>query len=201
MRATRREIMVGAVAVATSGGARAQADPGLIEVRAAKAATTGALRFAGQTWPCALGRAGIAIDKREGDGATPAGRFALRRVFYRPDRGLAPLTELPITALTPNDGWCDAPGEAAYNRLVRLPFVASHETLWREDHLYDLMAVIGYNDAPTKPGAGSAIFLHVAAQGPGGLESTAGCVALPIANLRALLAVAAPDVEIDIALL
>src|SRR5208282_2776580 len=36
--------------------------------------------------PCALGRGGIARHKREGDGATPAGRFRLLWAYYRPDR-------------------------------------------------------------------------------------------------------------------
>ncbi|MQA67166.1 MAG: L,D-transpeptidase family protein [Alphaproteobacteria bacterium] len=125
---------------------------------------------------CALGRAGISADKREGDGATPAGTFALREVLYRGDRIAAPRTALPCRPIAPDDGWCDAPDHPDYNRPVRFPFAAGAERLWREDSLYDVIIVIGYNDAPPAAGAGSAIFLHVARHG---LAPTEGCVAVP----------------------
>jgi L,D-peptidoglycan transpeptidase YkuD (ErfK/YbiS/YcfS/YnhG family) len=125
---------------------------------------------------CALGRTGISTAKREGDGATPAGTFTLREVLYRGDRIAAPRTALPCRAIEPDDGWCDAPDHPDYNRSVRFPFAASAERLWREDSLYDIIVVIGYNDAPPAAGAGSAIFLHVARHG---LAPTEGCVALP----------------------
>ncbi len=182
------------------GGATAQTESGLIEVRAARGATTGRLRVFGRDMVCALGRSGIATNKHEGDGATPAGRFLLREVFYRPDRGLEPLTDLPVTALTHDTGWCDDPADPSYNRKVRLPYAASHEEMWRDDHLYDLLAVIGFNDSPPKRGAGSAIFLHVAHATPKGLDATAGCVALGLDDLRRVIAMAGTDTEIDIAL-
>lgn len=134
---------------------------------------------------CALGRAGISRDKHEGDGATPAGRFPLRRVFYRPDRIAAPACRLPVSPLKESMGWCDDPDDAAYNRLVDLPYPARHEKLWREDGLYDVVVVIGHNDAPVVPGAGSAIFLHVAAPD---FAPTEGCVALALKDLQAVLA-------------
>jgi L,D-peptidoglycan transpeptidase YkuD (ErfK/YbiS/YcfS/YnhG family) len=133
----------------------------------------------------AIGRAGISGDKREGDGATPAGSFLMRRVLYRPDREARPGTALPVLALDPADGWCDAPGDAAYNRPVRLPYRAQAETLWRLDALYDLVVVLGYNDAPVLPGRGSAIFLHLAAPD---YRPTEGCIALARADLVAVLA-------------
>ncbi|MCU0839275.1 MAG: L,D-transpeptidase family protein [Rhodospirillales bacterium] len=139
---------------------------------------------------CAIGRGGLERHKREGDGATPVGRWPLRRVFYRPDRRAAPpLTALPVAVIGEADGWCDDPGDAAYNRPVRLPYPARHERLWRDDGLYDLFAVLGYNDDPPLPGLGSAIFLHVARAG---FAPTEGCVALTLADLEALLAAAAP---------
>lgn len=134
---------------------------------------------------CALGRGGIRTDKKEGDGATPVGVFPLRRVFYRPDRVPAPTTSLPLAALRATDGWCDDPAHPDYNRLVRLPFDAGHERLWREDSLYDVIVVLGHNDDPPVPGRGSAIFLHVAADN---YADTEGCVALTLPDLTQLLA-------------
>ncbi len=159
----------------------------------------GACRVGDRRFDCALGRSGIVPVKHEGDGGTPQGTFQLREVFWRPDRGPAPATALPVSALTPLDGWCDDPADAAYNRRVSLPFQARHEALWRDDGLYDLLAVIGVNDDPPVPGAGSAIFLHVARAGPNGLEPTEGCVALSMDDLRAVLAVCGPGARIDIA--
>lgn len=126
-----------------------------------------------------------AADKREGDGASPLGRWPVRRVFFRPDRGAAPETDLPAIALRPTDGWCDDAGAPDYyNRLVTLPCRVSHERLWREDGLYDLFVELGYNDDPPEPGKGSAIFLHIARAG---YLPTEGCVALAEADLRAVL--------------
>jgi L,D-peptidoglycan transpeptidase YkuD (ErfK/YbiS/YcfS/YnhG family) len=149
----------------------------------------------GARWPCALGRAGVTAHKREGDGATPVGVWPLRRVLYRPDRlPDAPQTGasgLPVLALAPDMGWCDDPAHADYNRPVTLPHPAGHEHLWRDDALYDVIVVLGHNDAPPRPGAGSAIFLHCAlpdGAGRHGLKPTAGCVALPRDRLLALLA-------------
>ena len=70
---------------------------------------TSRLAYAGFTMRCAIGRGGFRRDKREGDGGTPLGRFALREAWYRPDRLVKPATGLAIRALSPDDGWCDAP--------------------------------------------------------------------------------------------
>ncbi len=135
--------------------------------------------------PCALGPAGLVGDKREGDGGTPKGRFGLRGVWQRGDRmkGLRPPVLLPWRRTRPDDGWCDAPRDARYNRPVRLPFRGSAEAMWRQDGLYDLVVEIRYNlDCPRK-GRGSAIFLHVA---HADLRPTAGCVAVRKADLMRL---------------
>ncbi|HEY3918458.1 MAG TPA: L,D-transpeptidase family protein [Stellaceae bacterium] len=144
----------------------------------------GGARWGTQRLRCALGRGGVSAQKHEGDGATPVGGFVLRRVLYRPDREPPPQTRLPGLAIKPSDGWCDAPADAAYNRPVHLPYPASAEALWRADHVYDLIVVLGYNDAPVVPGQGSAIFLHLATQD---YAPTAGCVALARADLLAVL--------------
>ena len=150
----------------------------------------GEAAWRGRTLRCAIGRGGIAHVKREGDGATPAGTFPLRRVLYRADRIARPTTALPVAPLTTSDGWCDDPADARYNQPVRLPYPARCETLWREDSLYDLIGVIGFNDEPTLPGAGSAIFLHLARPD---FAPTEGCVALSSADLLAVLAAWRPE--------
>ncbi len=124
---------------------------------------------------CDIGPEGIARKGGEGDGITPRGTWPVREVFYRADRIARPDTVLPVRAIEKDDGWCDAPGDAHYNRLVKLPYPASAETLWREDHLYDLVLVLGYNDDPVVAGKGSAIFLHLARPD---FSATHGCVAL-----------------------
>jgi len=138
-----------------------------------------------QVMRCALGRAGIVRDKREGDGGTPAGAFLMRRALYRADREASPRTRLPMTAIGPADGWCDAPDDAAYNRPVTLPYSARAESLWRADHLYDLVIVLGHNDDPVLPGRGSAIFLHLARAD---FSPTEGCVALAREDMLRVLA-------------
>lgn len=139
----------------------------------------------GQVVPCAIGRGGIHQTKTEGDGVTPVGDWPLRHVYYRADRlERLPKTMLPLTAIAPDDGWCDAPDDPNYNRPVKKPYAASHEDMWREDHLYDLVVVLGHNDDPPVPGAGSAIFLHVARPD---YSPTEGCVALPRDILLTLL--------------
>jgi L,D-peptidoglycan transpeptidase YkuD (ErfK/YbiS/YcfS/YnhG family) len=153
----------------------------------------GILQAGEREYPCALGRAGISADKREGDGATPAGRFTLRRILYRADRLTSLSTALPFTAIGPDDGWCDAADHPQYNQPARLPFAASAEKLWREDGLYDLVVIIGHNDDPAIAGAGSAIFLHVA--GPA-FAPTEGCVALERDVLVTLVAALKPGDEI-----
>jgi L,D-peptidoglycan transpeptidase YkuD (ErfK/YbiS/YcfS/YnhG family) len=124
---------------------------------------------------CAIGPAGIGDKTREGDGVTPRGIFPIRGIFYRPDRVKNIQTTLPLWKIARDDGWCDAPDDPNYNRLVKLPYPASAEHLWRDDRLYDIVAVIGFNDDPVYPGRGSAIFLHYAKPD---YAPTAGCVAL-----------------------
>ena len=94
-------------------------------------APTGIVIFGPLVLACALGRSGRRVLKREGDGATPVGRWAVREVFYRPDRIRRPQTRLKVSPIRPRDGWCDAPGDRNYNRAVTLPYAASAETLWR----------------------------------------------------------------------
>ena len=135
--------------------------------------------------PAALGRSGIRALKREGDGGTPSGRFAVRQVLYRADRMQRPRTLLPLRAIRNHDGWCEDPSDRNYNRLVKLSPRSNADRLKREDQLYDLVLVLGYNDRPRMRGRGSAIFVHLVRPG---FTPTAGCIALSRHDLLMLLA-------------
>lgn len=145
----------------------------------------GRVELGRQVFRAALGRGGVRADKREGDGATPAGLLPLRRVLYRADRLKLPPLALPREPIGPEDGWCDDPLHADYNRPIRRPHDARHEALWRADGLYDVIGVLGWNDAPVVRERGSAIFLHVARPD---LAPTEGCIALVLPELLTLLA-------------
>jgi L,D-peptidoglycan transpeptidase YkuD (ErfK/YbiS/YcfS/YnhG family) len=158
--------------------------------------TRGLARLGDRSFDCALGRAGLLADKREGDGGTPTGRFPFRRLLYRADRVARIETRLPARHIERDDGWCDDPASPDYNKPVRLPHPAHHEEMWLEAPLYDLVVIIGHNDDPVVPGAGSAVFLHVARDDWG---PTAGCIAFKREDLLTILSnVSASDV-VDIA--
>jgi len=132
------------------------------------------VRFLNRTFPATLGRGGISADKREGDGATPAGIHRIVGMLYRPDR--IARTALPNWAvpIRPFDLWCDDADHEDYNQMVAAPFAASHEVLRRADPMYDLVLMTDWNWPEAQPGLGSAIFLH-SWRRPG--APTAGCVA------------------------
>ena len=155
----------------------------------------GRLVWPGKSVRAAIGKGGISLDKREGDGTTPVGVFALRCLWYRADRLERPRTRLETVTIGPINGWSDDPADPAYNRPVVLPHPFGHERLWREDGLYDLIVPLGYNDDPPVPGLGSAIFLHCARPDFGPTE---GCVAIARGDLLDLLADCDPTTRIDI---
>jgi L,D-peptidoglycan transpeptidase YkuD (ErfK/YbiS/YcfS/YnhG family) len=174
-----RAVALRAIRVATRSGARAI---GWL--------TAGIVRV-----PVALGRSGICGDKREGDGATPRGRFHPVRVWWRADRGLRPRTFLPVRRIGPSDAWCEDPADRRYNRPIRLAADAPGDRLWREDHLYDLLVELDHNTRPRVAGRGSAVFLHLARRE---FRPTAGCVALAGADFRRLLGRLGPKTRIVI---
>jgi len=101
-----------------------------------------------------------------------------------------PDSTLPVEPIAPTDGWCDDPSSPDYNRMVRLPHEGSSEELWRQDGLYDLIGVLGWNDAPVQRSRGSAIFLHVARPD---YAPTEGCIALALGDLERILAAGLTD--------
>lgn len=164
--------------------ARKFAGIGLLTVRARPGEPTQGLLNAGpRSFRCALGRGGISANKREGDGATPLARMRLLRAYFRPGR-LRAISGLPLTRIDPRLGWCDAADDRNYNRLVWLPYRASHEKMLRSDRLYDAVIVLDWNVRPRRRNRGSAIFLHVAKPG---FQPTEGCVAIAPAAMAWLL--------------
>jgi len=139
------------------------------------------LRFQGRCYPCTIGRGGHALDKREGDGATPRGAHRIVGMLYRPDRMARPADwALPIR---PGDLWSDDPADEDYNLMVRAPYAHSHEALRRADPLYDLVIVTDWNWPRAERGLGSCIFIHRWRR-PG--YPTAGCIGLRPDHLRGI---------------
>jgi len=149
--------------------------------------------------PCRIGRSGIVHDKREGDGATPAGTWRIGGGFFRADRVSRPNVAMGVRPMRQDDGWCDDADNFQYNRWVRLPFTASHETMWMDAPSYDIVLVLGHNQTPRVRGRGSAIFFHLTtadtarSSGP-----TAGCIAISRADMRRLLPRLAHDCQMVI---
>jgi L,D-peptidoglycan transpeptidase YkuD (ErfK/YbiS/YcfS/YnhG family) len=122
------------------------------------------VEFGDETYEVVIGKAG-AIDetqKIEGDLKTPiGGPYKIMKVYYRKDRLDKPQTSVPLAALEEDDIWVDNPENTRYNQPAKRSDsseYSSHETLYREDHLYDLLVDIGFNRENIKPGKGSAIF-------------------------------------------
>jgi L,D-peptidoglycan transpeptidase YkuD (ErfK/YbiS/YcfS/YnhG family) len=143
----------------------------------------------------AIGRSGIKADKREGDGATPAGRYRLVRLWWRSDRIPRQRTTLPVRRITAADGWCEDPSDRRYNRPVRILPGQPGDRLQRGDALYDLIIEIDHNQRPRVSGRGSAVFIHVAREN---MAPTAGCVSMPAGTLRRLIGRLGPRTTITI---
>jgi L,D-peptidoglycan transpeptidase YkuD (ErfK/YbiS/YcfS/YnhG family) len=155
--------------------------------------TRGILLVGMRAVPVVLGRSGVRANKREGDGATPRGRFRLVRLWWRPDRSPRPRTMLPARRIAPDVAWCEEPADRRYNRPYRRSANDPGDRLWREDRLYDLIVEIDHNTRPRVAGRGSAVFLHLARPNRG---PTAGCVALEFGELRRLLARVGPSTRL-----
>jgi L,D-peptidoglycan transpeptidase YkuD (ErfK/YbiS/YcfS/YnhG family) len=145
--------------------------------------------------PVVLGRSGIRANKREGDGATPRGRFRLVGLWWRPDRLPRPQTRLPVRRITPEVAWCEDPASRRYNRPFRRSANEPGDRLWRDDHLYDLILELDHNTRPRVAGRGSAVFLHLARPDR---SATAGCVAFSASDLRRLMSRLGPKTRIMI---
>lgn len=155
------------------------------------------VQFGEKVYPCRIGRKGAVAEARgrEGDEKTPLGDYIVRFGLYRADRLPKPESNLTFRALREDDGWCDAAGDSAYNRFIRLPYPSSHEKLWREDGVYDVVLVMSHNDNPPQAGLGSAVFFHIAQYDD---RQTLGCVALEPEAMVKLLPHLKPGMNISI---
>ena len=144
---------------------------------------------------CSIGRSGKGYLKREGDGASPRGTWQFRRLFYRADRMKPPRSGLAPRVMRPWDGWCETVGDRNYKRLVRIPYATSHETMQRQDHLYDVVVELSQIERPRVQGHGSAVFFHLR-QPDGG--PTAGCIAVSMKDMRRILPLIGPKTKIRI---
>ena len=151
-------------------------------------------------WPGVVGTAGIAWGsglhgdgrpagregpvKREGDGASPAGAFAIRRAYGYAKDASSPLGYQPLDA-----SWkcVDDPASAQYTKIFDAAGMQkdwkSAEEMRRKDELYKWVVDIAHNPSAT-PGNGSCIFLHVW-RGPD--SATVGCTAMEEAQLKTLI--------------
>src|SRR5258707_9615379 len=131
--------------------------------------------------PVVLARTGMRAGKREGDGATPQGRFRLVRLWWRSDRFPSPPTQLPSRRIDAAIAWCEQPADRRYNRPFRRSANEPGDRLRRDDHLYDWIIELDHNTRPRITGRGSAVFVHVARPER---SPTAGCVALDAKALK-----------------
>jgi L,D-peptidoglycan transpeptidase YkuD (ErfK/YbiS/YcfS/YnhG family) len=92
-------------------------------------------------------------------------------------------------------GWCDDPKSKFYNMQIKLPNKYSYEKLYRNDNLYDLIAVLNYNTRPILKNKGSAIFIHISNNS---YKKTAGCIALKKKNLIYILSKIKKNTKIKI---
>lgn len=137
-------------------------------------------------WRARVGRSGLSAHRREGDGTTPIGTFAIGPTVYGLDAD--PGVKLRYHRLVCGDWWDEDPASATYNRFRHVacgaspPFGGDSEALWRAAVAYREFAVIEFNARPVVPGRGSGMFLH---DDTG--SGTNGCVSLPRPELVALL--------------
>ncbi len=164
-----------------------------------------------------LGRSGTRplLDRRSGDGTTPAGVFPLGNTTawdgqqFQFFGNLAdPGVRGSYRDVRPEDCWGATPNTPAYQHLVVAPGCTSpDEWLTRFGEVYGHAAVIGANvdpisgDAAGEPAFAAAIFLHRNAYATNGSSNpTAGCVSLAQADLDVVLRLIDPTLDVHFAI-
>jgi L,D-peptidoglycan transpeptidase YkuD (ErfK/YbiS/YcfS/YnhG family) len=156
---------------------------------------SGYLKYKNFKFRCALGKNGIKKKIKEGDNITPIGIFKITKIYYRYDKVKKIKTPIKKIKIKKNMGWCDDPKSNFYNQQIKLPNKFKYEKLYRNDRIYDLLAVLNYNTNPVIKNKGSAIFIHVAKNN---YKPTAGCVALKKGDLIKLLKIIKRNTKIKI---
>ena len=134
--------------------------------------------------------------KKEGDGRSPAGVFAIGGLWTTTKTPVKHDRALPEVHVGPNDLWVtDLNMPQYYNRYIRLNHPAAtawelHEQMKQTDYPHSIKMLICHNTAgtPGRPvlGGGSSIFFHIWRDN--GAAPTAGCTTLQEQNLRAIIA-------------
>jgi L,D-peptidoglycan transpeptidase YkuD (ErfK/YbiS/YcfS/YnhG family) len=139
--------------------------------------TDGCWKAVGGPYTARVGRNGIRTNKREGDGATPAGTFPIGTTMY--GNSANPGVAFRYVRLRCGDWWVEDIRSRAYNTFRRIgcgrapPFKVVTPDLFASPRAYAHFAVLEYNMHPVVPGRGSGIFLHVQIGKP-----TSGCISL-----------------------
>ena len=132
---------------------------------------------AGGPYAARVGRNGVRRNKREGDGSTPAGTFAIGRTMY--GNSASPGVSYPYVRLRCGDWSVEDSRSPAYNTFQRIgcghkpPFKVTTPDLSASPRAYAHFAVVDYNMHPVVRGRGSGIFLHVQIG-----KATSGCISL-----------------------
>ena len=156
---------------------------------------SGYLKYKNLKFRCALGKGGVKKKIIEGDNITPKGIFKIIKIYYRPDKIRKIKTLIKKIKIKKNMGWCDDPNSDFYNKQIKLPTKLSHEKLYRNDNLYDLIAVLNYNTNPIIKNKGSAIFMHI---GKDSYKKTKGCIALKSEHLIMIISKIKKNTKIKI---
>ena len=156
---------------------------------------SGYLKYKNLKFRCALGKGGVKKKTMEGDNITPKGIFKIIKIYFRPDKVKKIKTLIKKIKIKKNMGWCDDPNSRFYNKLINLPTKYSHEKLYRNDRLYDLIVVLSYNTNPIIKNRGSAIFMHIANNS---YKKTKGCIALKKEHLIEIISKIKKNTKIKI---
>ncbi len=156
---------------------------------------SGYLKYKNLKFRCALGKGGVKKKTIEGDNITPKGIFKIVKIYYRHDKIKKIKTLIKKIKIKKNMGWCDDPNSRSYNKQINLPTKYGHEKLYRNDNLYDLIAVLSYNTYPIVKNKGSAIFMHITKNS---YTKTKGCIGLKKEHLIKIISKIKKNTKIKI---